>query len=431
MSDGSARPFGFWMATALVIGGMIGSGIFVLPAQLAPFGATGAAAWFVGVGGALIIAWVLTRLAAAKPEATGVVAICASALGPLPGVLVGWSYWVSVWSANAIISITAIRYLSVFVPPLADTSLHLALSATVAIWLLTMLSLNGARAAGRFQVVTTALKLLPLLAVVAILAGLLLAGGGQFRAYPHAAFHAASLTSALTLAFYAIVGFESASVAAERVRDPARNVVRATMFGLILTGLLYLIVCSGIVYALPEAVAQNAAAPVALFVQTFWGRGAGLAVAAFAAIAAIGCLNGWVLMQGEVPLGMARAGLLPRWFGRTSARDVPVGALLLASLLASVLVMSNATRGAAGLLDFMLRLTAATSLFLYIGACVSALALGVARVAAAIGLAFALWALWGSGLEAGGLGLVLMLTAIPLYLLRPKPTAAKAEPALG
>ncbi|WP_430985732.1 amino acid permease, partial [Escherichia coli] len=96
-----------------------------------------------------------------------------------------------------------------------------------------------------------------------------------------------------------------------------RNVVRATLFGLGLTGLLYIAVCSGIIFALPTAEVANAQAPFALFVERFWGHRAGLATAAFAAIAAIGALNGWTLLQGEVPLGMARAGLLPRWVGRT------------------------------------------------------------------------------------------------------------------
>ena len=151
-------------------------------------------------------------------------------------------------------------------------------------------------------------------------------------------------------------------------------------------------------------------------------------MAAFAAIATIGCLNGWVLVQGEVPLGMARAGLLPRWFGATSGRDVPVRVLILSSLLASVLVMSNATRSAVGLLDFMLRLTAASTLWLYAGACVAALVMKVARPAAALGLAFAVWALWGAGLEAGGWSLLLMLTAVPLYWFRPVETV-KVGPA--
>ena len=418
------RAFGIWTATALVMGGMIGSGIFLMPAQVAPLGWTGLITWLVVIAGAVLLAWVLTRLTVAMPGETGIVAMCGRVLGEFPGVLIGWSYWVGIVSANAIIAVTAIRYLAVFVPVFAATPLALALAATALIWLLTLLNLAGARAAGRFQVLTTVLKIVPLVAVVAILAGLVFAGGGQFAAHPHTPFAASQLTPALTVIFFAMVGFEAASLAAERVRDPARNITRATLIGLGLTGLLYLLVCSGIVFALPEGTVANSPAPIALFVETFWGRWAGLATAGFAVIATVGCLNGWVLMQGEVPLGMARAGLLPAWFGRTDRRDVPVGVQILASVFASVLVLSNASRSGAELLDFMLRLTTAATLWLYIGVCVAALKLGLARVAAAAGLAFALWAMWGSG-EAAVLSLILMASAVPLYLLRSAPSAAQ------
>ncbi|WP_347341146.1 amino acid permease [Sphingomonas sp. TREG-RG-20F-R18-01] len=421
MASPSQRPFGFWTATALVVGGMIGSGIFVLPGQLAPYGWTSVAAWIAGIAGAMLIAWVLARLTVAFPGATGVVAICGEGLGPVCGVLVGWSYWVGIWSANAVIALTAVRYLAQFVPALAATTLSLAVSATGLIWLLTLLNLGGARLAGLFQVTTTVLKLLPLVAVLLILAGVALTAGDGAPAAARPGFAWAELTPALTLAFFAIVGFEAASVAAERVRDPARNVVRATLFGLALTGALYIIVCSGIIFVLPTAPLAAAQAPFALFVATYWGGGAGLATAAFAAIAAIGALNGWTLVQGEVPLGMARAGLLPRWIGRTSARDVPIAMLLVSSALASLLVLSNATRSLGGLLDFMLRLTAAATIWLYVGACLTALIKRIVPAAAAAGLAFAGWALWGAGLEAVGLSLGLMVTALPLYLLRVAP----------
>lgn len=404
---------------------MVGSGIFVMPAQLAPYGWTGFAAWGVAIPGALILAFVLSKLAAARPAATGAVAIVGEGLGALPGVIVGWSYWVAVWAVNAIIALTAIRYLATFAPGLTATPLATALGATTLIWALTALNLGGARGAGRFQVATTLLKLLPLIAVVLILAGLAATTPGQFDANPHTPFVTTGFTAALTLAFYPLVGFEAASLAAERVRDPARNVVRATLFGAALTGLFYVIIANGIVFALPEATVAAADAPVALFVEAFWGRGAGLAVAAFAAIAAIGCLNGWVLIQGEVPLGMARVGLLPRWFGRTTGRDVPARSVLLASGLASLLILSGAIPGMEDVLNFMLRLTTASSVWLYFGACVAALRLGVARLAAAVGIVFCLWVLAGAGAEAVGLSVALMLTAVPLYWLRPAKDASK------
>ncbi len=415
-----ARPFGVWTAAALVIGGMIGAGVFVMPAQLAPYGWTGVVGWAVAIPGAMLLAYVLSQLAAARPAAAGAVATVGEALGPLPGVLVGWSYWVGICSANAIIALTAVRYGATFVPALTATPLATALGATALIWALTALNLGGAKGAGRFQVATTLLKLLPLFAVVLILTGLAFMDTARFTAHPHAAFDASKLTTVLTLCFFPLVGFEAASLAAERVRDPARNVLRATLYGTALTGLLYVVIGNGVVFALPETLVAGSDAPIALFVEQFWGRGAGLAIAAFASIAAIGCLNGWVLMQGEVPLGMARSGLMPAFLGRTSERDVPTVAILLSSAFASALVLSGAIPGLTGVLTFMLQLTTAATVWLYVGACAAAFALGIARPFAAVGLVFAAWVLWGSGTEALLLSIALMLTAIPLYWLRPR-----------
>ena len=405
----------------MVVGGMIGSGIFVMPAQLAPYGWTSIPAWVAAISGALLLAYVLAKLSAARPEATGTIAVVGAELGALSGVLVGWAYWVSVWSAIAIIAVTAVRYSAAFVPALAATPVALALWSTALVWLMTLLNLLGARAAGNFQVVTTLLKLLPLIAVVVIIAGFAATGGEQLTAHSHPAYSPSSLTAAMTLAFYALVGFESASVVAERVRDPQRNILRATMIGTGLTGLLYIIVSTGVLFAMPQAVIAAAPAPIALFVETFFGRSAGLAIAAFAVIATVGCLNGWVLMQGEVPLGMARAGLLPRWMTVTNQHDVSTRLLAIGSSCASILILSSAagSGGLAGLLDFMLNLTAATSLLLYAAACIVAIRIGVTRIAAVLGLAFCCWAMWGSG-KAGLLAIVLMLTALPLYWLRPK-----------
>jgi basic amino acid/polyamine antiporter, APA family len=415
------RPFGVWTAAALVVGGMIGAGIFVLPAQLAPFGWTGLVAWGFAIPGALLLAYVLSRLAAARPDATGAVAIVGEALGPLPGLLVGWSYWIGICTANAIIALTAVRYGAEFVPALTGSPLATALGATTLVWLLTALNLGGAKGAGRFQVLTTLLKLLPLIAVVTILVSLALLHSDQFKAASHPSYRALDLSTAMTLCFSALIGFEAASLAAERVRDPARNILRATLYGTVVTGLLYVLVCNGVIFALPESVVARSDAPIAMFVESFWGRGPSLAIAAFASIAAIGCLNGWTLMQGEVPLGMARSGMMPTFLARTSDRDVPTTAMLISSIFVSVLILSGAVPGMADILTFMLQLTTAATVWLYAGACLAALVMGVARPAALVGLGFAGWLLWGSGLYALGFSIVLMLTAIPLYWMRPKP----------
>jgi basic amino acid/polyamine antiporter, APA family len=407
---------------------MIGAGVFIQPSYLASFGWTAVAAWGVAIPGAILLAYVLSRLLAARPTATGPIAIVSEGLGAFPGLLVGWSYWISICSANAIIALTAVRYGGSFTPMLTSTPLATALGATALIWALTILNLTGAKEAGRFQVLTTLLKIMPLVAVVLILIGLVATDGARFSANAHTSFNAGALTTALTLTFFPLIGFEAASLAAKRVRDPARNILRATLFGTAFTGLLYLIVSIGVIFSLSEAKVAASNAPIALFVETFWGRGAGLAIAAFASIAAIGCLNGWTLMLGEVPFGMARSGLVPAFLARTNARDVPFMAILMSSSFSTILVMSSAHPSFKSILTFMLQLTTAATVWLYVGACAAAIALRIARPAAACGLAFCAWVLGGAGIEPLLLSIALMLTAVPLYWLRPRKPINRLDP---
>lgn len=391
---------------------MIGAYIFVLPGLLVPFGTAGIVVWAVAIPGALILAAVVARLVSARPEAAGAAAVIGEALGPLAAVLIGWSYWVGIWSANAILAQTAIRYASVYEPRLAASPVALAAWSIALIWLLTLLNLRGAVAAGRFQVITTLLKLLPLIAVIAIAVGLANKGTLQVPAVT-GPIEFGGLTGALALSFGAMVGFESASVASERVRDPARNVTRATLIGVALTGVLYLVVCLSIASALPAEQLAASTAPVAEFVAVHWGKTASLFLAAFAVIAAVGCLNGWIFVQGEHPLAMVRGRLLPAVFGKTSSRDVAVGPLLAGSVCCSILLASDLS-GGGGLLKFMINLTTAATVFMYIGCCLALWALRAGRLLAVAGIAFCGWVLVGTG-EVALLSLALMLSALPLY----------------
>lgn len=417
MDETEARPFGVWTAAALVVGAVIGAGIFIMPSQLASYGWTGVVAWIVGGGGALVIALVLAAIARARPQEPGLIAVIGEVLGPVFGVLNGWGAWMSYCCGNAYISLTAVRYASQFWPPLGATSFNQALAASAIIASLSWLNLCGLRAAGKFQVVTTVLKLLPLAAVLGILAWLVGSDPGAYASNPHEPFSGTDLFPAAALAFVAIMGFESASLAAERVRNPERNVPRSTIMGVLLCCLIYLAVCSGIVFALPEAEVTASNAPIAMFIARFWGDWAGLAVAGFAVISAVGGLNVWVMLQGEVPLGLARAGLLPRAVGWTNRHDVAAVPLLAGSGVTILLLLSSSWRDGAALMDFMLKLTSASGLWIYVFACISALVLRVRVVVAALGLIFSLALLYGSGMEAVLLSIALMLAALPFYWL--------------
>ena len=422
-NEAQERTFGVWTATALVVGSMIGAGIFVLPAQLAPFGWWSVAAWVVAILGSLALALVFIALHLAYPRAEGAVALVEIGLGPLPGMLVGWSYWLSILATNAVIALAAASYAGVFVPALAGKDTAAGLFAVLLIALFTALNILGTRAAGRFQLVATLAKLIPLVVASGLLAVVFAAGEQPQPLTSDLA--DASPFAPLTAAMFALLGFEAASVAAARVRDPARNVARATLGGLLIAGCFYMLLSTGIALAVPAEELAASPAPFALLFDRFAMEGSAALIAACAMLAAIGALNGWVLLQGEVPRAMALTGTLPAWFARSNAAGVPVGTMLVSSALACLLVLSQLGEGLAQVLEFTITLTTATSLWLYLAIAVAALRLRIAPAAAALGLIFSLLVMWGTGWWISLLSLALMLSGLPFYR-RPVRSAASA-----
>lgn len=407
------RKLGLWMTVALVIGNMIGSGVFLLPASLAPFGWNAVFGWIITIAGALCLAHVLARLTAAADGPIGPAELVERSFGPVAGFLIGFSFWVSVWAGTATISIGAVSYAASFLPILGD---HPALSAAGVIWAVTLVNLMGTRSAGGFQVLTTVLKLTPLI-VVAVLIFLVLGqeGGAAIKPFAPETLSLGGINQAAAITLWAMVGFEAACAASGKIENPAVNVPRATFLGALLCGIFYFIVCSGIALMLPADQVAGSNAPFELFVATFWSPGPAAFVALFATISAVGAVNGWVLVQGEVPYEMAQRRLMPRWFGHTAKNGVPVRALIIASVLSSALVLANSSRTMGGLFTFMALLTTAVTLWLYLACAVVALKRGIAVPAAVAGLLFGLWSLWGAGLEASGYSFLLMIAGLPVY----------------
>ncbi len=397
------------------MGNMIGSGVFLLPASLAPFGWNAVLGWIVTTAGTLVLAWVLAALTRARPGASDPAGFVAEAFGELAAFLVGWVYWVSVWTAVVSIAVAAVSYLSSFVPAISATPMLPALCAIALVWAMTLLNLRGVRAAGHFQIATLLLKLVPLVAVILIAAVVLGNGTGEIRPFVMSELNGTDLRGAAALTLFALLGFECASIAAARVENPAVNVPRATMWGTGLTGVLYLLVCSAIALMLPEAVAATSPAPFATFVERYWSGGTAALVSVFAIVSCVGAINGWVLLQGELPRAMAERGMLPRWFAATDRHGTPRRALLVSSVIATVCLLFNASRNMQGIYEFVLLLSTSAALWLYLACALAAWQMKVARGAALVGAGYALWTLWGAGIEASGWSLVLMAAGVPLY----------------
>ncbi|NUR53075.1 MAG: amino acid permease, partial [Acidobacteria bacterium] len=161
-SPPARRVLGFWTAVALVMGNMIGSGVFLLPSTLAPYGGLGLVGWCVSAAGSVLLALVFARLARINPTAGGPYAYTRQAFGDLAGFLVAWGYWISIWSSEAALAVALVGYLDPFLPSPVRAPSSAALLAIGVVCLLTAVNAIGVRTAGRVQLATTILKVMPL-----------------------------------------------------------------------------------------------------------------------------------------------------------------------------------------------------------------------------------------------------------------------------
>jgi APA family basic amino acid/polyamine antiporter len=420
----NAQPFGFWICFALVVGNMIGSGIFMLPAALAPYGMNSLWSWLFTATGALLLAYVFSALSRALPHAGGPYVFTRLAFGDLAGFLIAWGYWVSVWVGCAAIASGSVSYLLRLFPRI---DAHAAPYVTLTIlWTLTLINCLGLRMAGVLQLITTALKLLPLIAI-AVFATIKL-GTGELVAIPGVPFRLDSITAAATLTLWSLLGFESVTVPADRVRNAATVLPRAILIGTLLTAVVYVIACTAVQLMIPAQQLAQSNAPFADVARLWWGDAAAWWLTLFVVIAGVGCLNGWILVQAEMPRAMAMNGAFPAIFARHSRFDTPVFGLVFTSLLVTALVLANYSKTMVEVFTFMILISTSAVLIVYLVCSLAAIRLAwrgelgtgewrfrLLVTTALLGAVYALWTLVGAGREAVLWCFALMLAGLPVY----------------
>lgn len=407
-----AKRLGGIMSLAMVVGTMIGSGIYLLPVTLAPFGPNIPLAFAVTIAGTMMLALTFAALARRLPG--GPFVYVRTAFGDTAAFLTLWSYLVSQWVGVAAVAVAVGGALGHVIPAVASGA-SLSIVALGSILLLLGVNLAGARQAGWVQLAATLIKLVPLLLVVLLLA--VQVGSGR-PAQPLAAMPVglAGITGAAALMLFSLTGFEAATVTANVTADATAVVPRATILGTGLTGAIYLGATLATLLILPSALAAASSAPFADAIAPWLGSGAGAAVAAIAGISAFGTCNALLLLSAEVGRSLAAAGDLPPLFTRTNAAGVPVGALLVAASVGAVLVVASTSDSFVSVYAFMTLVSTVASLVLYAVVAAAALKLrpGTSLVIAALGLLYALAMFVGAGLQATLWGLGLALAGLPL-----------------
>ena len=423
----SPAKIGLWTATALVVGNMVGSGVFLLPATLAAYGGISLLGWIGSSVGAIFLALLFSHLSKVVPNSVGgPYAFTRVGLGDFAAYLVAWGYWFSIWCTNAAIAVTFVSYLTVFFPILATNQILSVLTGISAVWLLTWVNLQGVKEAGRVQLITTVLKLTPL--VLISIVGLFYIKLGNFSPFNVSAesdFGAVAATATLTL--FAYLGLESATIPSGDIHEPEKTIPRATMIGTIVTIVVYILATVAVMGMIPAIDLQKSNAPFSDAAAIIWGDSARYWVAIGAIISTFGALNGWILLQGQIPFAAAKDKMFPEIFGRENKKKAPVMGLVISSILITCLMMMNLSKGLTETFTFLILLTTIMVLVPYL---FSAASYGVIVlqnrfwkkesiskiVIASMAFIYSVWAVIGSGQEIVYWGFVAMLCGVPFYV---------------
>ncbi len=421
------QKLGIWMSTSLVIGNMIGGGIFLMPSTLAEYGGISILGWLVSAVGALLLAVIFSKLSRlVTGKSGGPYAYARAGFGDYVGFLVAWGYWIAVWVAMAALAIAFVSAMSIFFPVLKEKPWIAVSLGLGAVWFLTWINSRGVRTSGKLQVVTTLLKIIPILLI--ILGGFFFFEPDNFipfNASEDSAISAIAITGTLTL--YAFLGLESASVPSDNVKEPEKTIPRATMLGTVFTTALYILSTVAIMGLIPLETLAKSPAPFADAMKIMTGDTGSYIVAGGVAMSAFGALNGWILIQSQVARAISRDGLFPGIFKRENRQGTPVWGLVIGSLLASILMLMNYSEGLVDQFKFVILLSTICTLVPYLFAVAAFVSISLEKrlqskqrirvyVLGGLAFAFSLWAVYGAGEKAVFLGFILLMLGTPFYV---------------
>jgi len=430
-TPGTVKSLGIAACTAVVVGNMVGSGFYLSPAAVSPYGLLAIVMWGLMGAGAICLGLCFARLASVAPATGGPYAYTRMAYGDFTGFFIGWGYWISIWASLPVIAVAFAGAIIDIFPDLRTRPIAIALTLG-SMWLVVLVNLRGVKEAGIFASVTTYAKLIPFAAIAIV--GLIyiepanFAGGFNPSGQP--LFLSAAALAPLTM--FAYLGLESATVPAGDVRDPHKTIPRATVLGISTAAILYVLGTAVVMGVVPREDLITSVAPFTDAARIMWGPIGGGVITAAVIVSAIGALNGWTLLMGQVPMAAAQDKLFPAVFGRVSSRGVPAVGIIISATFATVLVLVQASgsEGFSAFYNALVGLATMTAVVPY-AFCALAIALITVRdkaqgkdsgkrnrlrIVEIVGFVFALFVLYGCGAEAVLYGLMLMMLGIPVYV---------------
>jgi arginine:agmatine antiporter len=412
-------------ATMLVAGNMIGTGVFLLPVNLALVGSISILGWVVATAGAAALGLVFAKLGELDPQEGGPYAYARDFLGPYVGFQTNYIYWFANWIGNIAIAIAAVGYLAEFIPAISSPPGSVFATAAV-IWGLTFVNILGPRVVGALETWTMSLALVPILAVAffgwfwfdpAIFrAGWNVSGGSDMHAVSRAA----------SMALWAYMGVESAAVSAGVIENPTRNIPIATLAGLGLSAVVYVLSSSVIMGLLPNADLRASHAPFADAARIAMGPAGVIVFSICAILKSVGSLGGWMLLVGQSAKAAADDGMFPSGFARLNRHGVPARGLVIVAVLMTIVLFATMSPTLAGQFNRIIDLAVVLVVVPYVYASVavvklvhdrrlSATTFRTFKWIAMVAVAYCLWAVAGGDPGTVVHALVALLLSVPLY----------------
>ncbi len=365
----NTKKIGFWSVFALVTGSQIGSGVFMLPTKLAPYGLYALCGWLIAGCGALSLSLVFAKLCSWFPKTGGPHVYVQQAFGVMPAFFTGWTYWVISWVSTTAV-VTAI--VSNIIPLIGEHSpaVYLFLQLMI-LCIVTALNFRGVSAAGNVEFFLTVIKIIPLLLVP--MAALFYFKSSNFMIDSTiSTFKVTDILSAVTVsAFWGFIGLESGTTPAGSVENPTKTIPRAVIAGTASVACLYMFNSLGVMGIVPGDVLMHSVAPYADAVKMLLGGSWYVVITSIAAIICVGTLNAWMLTSGQIALGLAQDGFMPEWFGKKNSFDAPYVGLLLSFLGIVPLLCLTASGGLAAQITIIIDISVTAFLFVYALCCLS------------------------------------------------------------
>ena len=427
MSSDQHRVIGFWKGWSIAVGCAIGSGIFMMPTMLAPYGLLGFGGWLVAGAGSILVALTMARLVKRIPKTGGPYVYVNEGLGTFSGFIIAWTYWVACVSAIAGISIAFVGYLGFFLPQIANSQIYALLASLLLIWIIVFLNIRSLENSSKFQLISTLLKLLPLVFIV--LLGAFNFNVNNLPELNPSNLHPISLIATVTtLVMWSFIGIETATVPADNVINPQETIPKVLIASVITILVLYILVSIAIAALVPTSELLNSSAPFALAASKILGVTGGTIVSLGALISTLGSLNANTLTAGNLSLAAARDGLLPSKFVILSKNGTPIFTYLLTGAFVSILLILNYTKGIVNAFVFMAMLSTLSTLIAYAFCAIAEfkfsradeknLQRNNALLISCGTFLYAFFAIWGAGIEMIIYSIILILIGTPIYLFK-------------